>query len=434
MFLLILHIFLLSLAQSQFQPPVSYSTFPCDLSYNTSLYPANVRIEATDLAGNELNTTGVFKKTGTFNGYPVYRKQFLYLDKSEPRMIFPDQDQKKGILRQSAQNIFLNNLGQWELVEDGFLSGHIRQELPCKPRLNTTAPWQFSSKTGVTRQIKLETKPLGLVDYPDFYEITSAPLQIQGFYAQTSAFQSDAPIYKKPGVGNMQNYLFLYKGSWMVAKDPMANSLTYRMYQQSQGSRTPLSSVPWNIVTNDGRIEESPDTKASAVQQARPMSYSIQTTGSAMDKLPSLMGTYKLTNKTKNKNIPIYQEEKTKQYLYQNSDGSWVVGPSLTSSNGILLNQDSKGSPLPSAIVPWRFYSNGWHTDNDLRASAEISPEAKAAAVRLAMSTAFPILAIILIIIIVIAIICCLKRRKATNLHVKNPQEQPATLRKISKL
>ena len=36
--------------------------------------------------------------------------------------------------------------------------------------------------------------------YPDYYEVSGAPLMINGFYAQTSTFSSAAPIYRKPGV------------------------------------------------------------------------------------------------------------------------------------------------------------------------------------------------------------------------------------------
>ena len=98
---------------------------------------------------------------------------------------------------------------------------------------SASSVWRYSSVTGFTMQIRLRIRELEDVTFPDFYQVDSAPLQINGFYARTSTFSSDAPIYRKPGLGNMQNYLFLYKGSWMVAKDPLSNSLTYRMFQQS---------------------------------------------------------------------------------------------------------------------------------------------------------------------------------------------------------
>ena len=420
---------------AQFQPQLPYTAFPCDLSYNTTAYPTYIMVEATDLAGNVLNTTGVFEKTDSVNGYPAYRKPYLYLEKAQPRLLFPDQESSTstGVLRNNAQNIFLNNLGQWELVEDRSLTGHISQELPCTSLLNTTAHWQFSSNTGVTMQIKLNIKPLVQTKYPDFYQISSAPLQLEGFYKKTAAFQSAAPMYKKPGVGNMQNYLFLYKGSWMVARDPMATPLSYRMYQLSQNRRTPDNTGHWMVVTNNGSVEENKMIKTAGIMQMKPLSFTITSTGRALKKVPRLMGQYQLTNITNN-NIPVYQDQATKQYLFQNTEGSWVVATSLTAtSTSTLLSQDSKGSPLPSTTIPWRFYSNGWHTDEYLTAVPEISPETKAARLRLTLSLVFPILAVILAIIIVISIICCFKKKKARDLLVKN-QKQPATLRKISQL
>jgi len=420
---------------SQFRTQLPYTAFPCDLSYNTTAYPSYIMVDATDLAGNNLNTSGVFRKGDNVNGYPTYRKPFLYLERPRPRVLFPDEDQASstGVLRNNAQNIFLNNLGQWEVVYDGDLAGYVSQELPCVALLNTTAHWQFSSNTGVTMMIKLNIKQLDSVRYPDFYQISSAPLQLEGFYKKTAAFQSDAPMYKKPGVGNMQNYLFLYKGSWMIAKDPMASPLSYRMYQQSQNSRTPDNPGTWMVVTNNGSIQEDDNIVTDGVMQMAPLSFTIQTSGRAKKKLPSLMGRYQLTNLTNN-NIPVYQDQNTKQFLFQNTEGSWVVGPSTTATTATtLLSQDSKGSPLPSPAIPWRFYSNGWHTDEYLTVTPEISPETKAARLRLTMSLVIPILAVILVIIIVISIICCFKKKKARDLLVKN-QKQPATLRKISKL
>ena len=38
-----------------------------------SQYPSFVSVHAEDLASNELNITGVFSKSATYNGHPVYR-------------------------------------------------------------------------------------------------------------------------------------------------------------------------------------------------------------------------------------------------------------------------------------------------------------------------------------------------------------------------
>ena len=58
--------------------------------------------------------------------------------------------------------------------------------------------------------------------------------------------------------GSGQNFLFLYRGSWLVAADPLSNSLTYRMFQRSGASRTPDTRADtWHVVNNDGTISQT---------------------------------------------------------------------------------------------------------------------------------------------------------------------------------
>ena len=212
---------------------------------------------------------------------------------------------------------------------------------------SASSVWRYSSVTGFTMQIRLRIRELEDVTFPDFYQVDSAPLQINGFYARTSTFSSDAPIYRKPGLGNMQNYLFLYKGSWMVAKDPLSNSLTYRMFQQSQGSLSPLSSKPWNVVNNDGTIEERSQVRLAPHQQTYPPSFTLTSSGPVRDLLPTLLGHYGLSNISRN-NVPVYHNARAGSYLYQSDDGSWVVSSSVL-EGGEVLSQDSRGAPLPLA-------------------------------------------------------------------------------------
>ena len=80
--------FLFIPSTAQFQRPLPYSALPCDLNYNTTSYSDYLRVKALDLAGSELNTSGVFRKADNYNGYPVYRKEFLYKQILKPRMIF----------------------------------------------------------------------------------------------------------------------------------------------------------------------------------------------------------------------------------------------------------------------------------------------------------------------------------------------------------
>ena len=415
--------------QCQFQP-TSFPQLPCDVNYNSSQYPDFLRVKAEDLASNELNITGVFRRTSSYNGFPVYRKDFLYLDGAHT-MQFPGETRSKGVLRQSGWNIFVSNSGHWSLQEDGFNLGYENTDQICTNLLATSGLWRYSSVTGFTMQIRLNIRENPRQIFPDFYHVDFAPIQINGFYAKTSTFSSDAPIYRKPGVGNMQNFLFLYKGSWMVAKDPLSNSLTYRMFQQSQGSLSPDASKPWNVVSNDGTIEEQSQVIVYQLQQTFPPSYTLTSSGPVRNLLPKVLGYYRLTNITRN-NIPVYQHQQIGYYLYQNDAGSWVVSNSLvTPIDRETLSQDSKGSPLPLADVDWRYYSNGWNTDDSLTAIGEATPETRAAQLRLGLTIGFPVIAAILLVIIILSICCCLRRRKTKRFDEK---PQSATLKKVSKL
>ena len=298
----------------------------------------------------------------------------------------------------------------------------------------SSALWRLSSVTGFSMQIRLRIRELEDVTFPDFFSVDSAPLQINGFYARTSTFSSDAPIYRKPGSGNMQNYLFLYKGSWMVAKDPLSNSLTYRMFQQSQGSLSPLSSNPWNVVNNDGTIEQQPQVRLSAHQQTYPPSFTLTSSGPVRDLLPAVLGRYGLSNISLN-NLPVYHHVQPLLYLYQSDEGSWVVSASLGSGGGEALSQDSRGSPLPRADLDWRYYTQatGWTTDQSLRAIGEATPESRAAALRLGLAIGFPVAAALIILVIIIAICCCLRGKK-TKKFEDEAFPPSATLRKVSKL
>ena len=86
---------------------------------------------------------------------------------------------------------------------------------------------------------------------------------------------------------------------------------------------------------------------------------------------------------------------------------NWIQPWSLTF-------QDSKGSPTPDPMLPWRFYrpGEGWITDSTIKSCSrwtgnsqisikpnllcrlvpEASPEVRAAAIRLAISTLVPII------------------------------------------
>ena len=66
----------------------------------------------------------------------------------------------------------------------------------------------------------------------------------------------DSLVYLQAGSG--QNFLFLYRGSWLVAADPLSNSLTYRMFQRSGAARTPDTCTDtWHVVNNDGTISQT---------------------------------------------------------------------------------------------------------------------------------------------------------------------------------
>ena len=103
---------LLRTSEAQFQA-TSFPQLPCEVGLNTSgSMPRFLMVEAEDLATNILNKSGVFTRVTSFNRMPVYRKEFLYLDGDS--MTFPGEtprsSRSRGVLRQSAWNIFLVRL------------------------------------------------------------------------------------------------------------------------------------------------------------------------------------------------------------------------------------------------------------------------------------------------------------------------------------
>ena len=418
---------LLLSVRAQFQPGL-YEDWPCVASYNISRYPNYLQVQAEDLVGSVINFTGVYKKSSSFNKYPVYRREYLYQDPHHS-MSFPGENRNRGVLRQSALNLFLDNQGRWQLLEDGLVVGYTSQDQACRDLTETSQDWRMSSVEGLSKHIRLNIDKMEDVHYPDFYEISFAPLKLNGFYKKTQPSYSDAPIYKKPGLGSMQNYLFLYKGSWMVAKDPLSQTMSYRMYQDSGASLVPLASLPWHVVNNDGSLGEQSQIRVRGLQQSFPPSYSLVSSGAVRENLPSLLGYYRLTNNTKY-SIPVYENVEHNNFMFQDLDGSWVVSTSL--SAGVkLLSQDSKGSPLPLTDVSWRYHLNGWQTDHTFRAVGEATPETKAAQLRLGLSIGFPIAAAVVLVIIILALCSCLRKRKAKTLE---DNSQTATLRRVSQL
>ena len=109
MFSLLVPMALLRSAEAQFQA-TSFPQLPCDVGLNNSGgQPRFLTVEAEDLASNNLNISGVFRRVTNFNRMPVYRKEFLYLDGDT--MTFPGEtprsSRSRGVLRQSAWNIFM---------------------------------------------------------------------------------------------------------------------------------------------------------------------------------------------------------------------------------------------------------------------------------------------------------------------------------------
>ena len=409
-------------------PPELFEQWPCVGNYNLTRYPNYLMVRAEDLVGNPINLTGVYSKSSSFNKYPVYRREYLYQD-TEHSMTFPGERRSPGVLRQSGLNIFLGNRGRWELQEDGLeAGGYQSQDQACRDLTQTSVDWRMSSVEGLSKQIRLTLTKVEDVQYPDFYEISFAPLKLNGFYKKTQPSYSDAPIYKKPGLGSMQNYLFLYKGSWMVAKDPLSQSMTYRMYQDSGASLVPLPSQPWHVVNNDGSLSAQSQIRVLSHQQTFPPSYTLLSSGAIREHLPSLLGYYRLTNTTRYSH-PVYKNEERGNFMYQDEEGSWVVSPSLSGVK--LLTQDSKGSPLPLVGVTWRFHLNGWQTDETFRAIGEATPETRAEQLRLGLSIGFPVVAVVIIIVVIIALCSCLRKRKDKNFQ---EIDQSATLRRVSKL
>ena len=413
--------------RGQFQPGL-YEDWPCVGSYNISRYPAYLQVTAEDLVGNVINFTGIFSKSSSFNKYPVYRREYLYQDPHHS-MTFPGQTRNQGVLRQSGLNFYMGNQGRWQLKEDGLATGYSSQDQACRDLTETSQDWRMSSVEGLSKHIRLRIERMEDVHYPDFYEISFAPLKLNGFYKQTQPSYSDAPIYKKPGLGSMQNYLFLYKGSWMVARDPLSQTMSYRMYQDSGASLVPLPSQPWHVVQNDGSLGSQAQIRVRGLQQTFPPSYTLASSGAVRENLPSLLGLYRLTNHTKY-SIPVYENLEHHNFLFQDQDGSWVVSTSL--SAGVkLLSQDSKGSPLPLDDVSWRYHLNGWQTDHTFRAIGEATPETRAAQLRLGLSIGFPVVAAVILVIIILALCSCLRKRKAKTLE---DHSQTATLRRVSQL
>ena len=420
---------LLAPVSAQFQPEL-FEQWPCVSSYNMTRYPNHLMVLAEDLVGNMINLTGVYSKSSSYNKRPVYRREYLYQD-TDTTMSFPGERRSPGVLRQSGLNIFLGNRGRWELEEDGLEPGRVgykNQDQACKDLTETSMDWRMSSVEGLSQQIRLKLSRVENVNYPDFYEISFAPLKLNGFYKKTQPSYSDAPIYKKPGLGSMQNYLFLYKGSWMVAKDPLSQSMTYRMYQDSGASLVPLPSQPWHVVNNDGSLGTQSQIRVTSHQQTFPPSYTLVSSGPIRDHLPTLLGYYRLTNTTRY-SLPVYRSQEHENYMYQDEEGSWVVSPSLSGVK--LLTQDSKGSPLPLVGVTWRYHLNGWQTDQTFRAIGEATPETKAAQLRLGLSIGFPLAAAFILIIVIIALCSCLRKRKVKDFE---EIDQTATLRRVSKL
>lgn len=225
----------------------------------------------------------------------------------------------------------------------------------------------------------------------------------------------------------------------MVAKDPLSTSLTYRMFQQSQGSLSPAQSASsralpaeaWFVVNNDGSLDQVTTITVTPVDQTFPPSYTLASTGPVRELNPGVLGYYELTDLIKNK-VPVYSHTNNSYYLYQNDDGYWVVSSSLaTPTNREQLSQDSRGSPLPRTDVAWMYYNNGWVEDTFLIARGEATPETRAAQLRLGLSIGFPVAAAIIVLLLIICICCCLKKRKVKKLE---DPSQSATLKRMSKL
>ena len=358
----------------------------CPTNSNTSLYPAFLRVTTTDLAGSALNLSGVYQRE-VGRVYPSYRLAVLQLAGGGLR--WPGQQGGRGELLQAGLTLSLDSpgSGRWQLREDGAGQGFLSTDQACTHLLATRAHWELVLPSGTTSRIRLTAEPLGLPDFPDFYRITGAPVTIDGWYARTYSFQSHAPIYRKPGEGSSENFLFLYKGSWMVARDPMSSSMTYRMVQLSRGSLAPLPTTAWHVVLPDGSVEASGAVRATPVQQTFPPTYTLSSSGPAASLLPAALGLYTLSNLTRNSRPVFRHSNQTGLELYSNVGGSWVVGGGRE-----LLAQDSRGAPLPLPATQWRYYipgGGGWSTDPSLQAVPGITAQTRAARIRLPHTTLY---------------------------------------------
>ena len=158
-------------------------------------------------------------------------------------------------------------------------------------------------------------------NWPLFYHITGAPLDTVGYYGRTELQMgeagNEAPVYSKPGEGSSKLYLFSYKGSWVVAKDPFAGptSMRYRMFQDSAGSNLPLDSLPWTVKTNSGSLREDAGVTVLPVYPFIPAHFNVESLGVSG---AGVGGRYVLVSNITETSTPVYRQQGGQGlYLFQ---------------------------------------------------------------------------------------------------------------------
>ena len=308
---------LLSPAYMQQCLPSAQSSRPCEFSEEL---PDSLVIEVQDSLGRA-TVGGTYQKVeGCFhNGVPLYSQdRNRRTARQAPRMVFPEA-------RASPASLYLGEGGRWRLGGSQASPAYVAETIACTPLRNSSGLWREEVAGKASSRLVTILLRLSRV-WPLYYHITGAPLDTVGYYGRTElqmgGVGSEAPVYSKPGEGSSKLYLFSYKGSWVVAKDPFAGPTTmqYRMFQDSSGSSLPLDSLPWTVKTNSGGLREDGGVTVLPVYPFIPAHFNVESPGVSG---AGLGGRYVLVSNITETSTPVYRQQGGQGlYLFQVIIGS----------------------------------------------------------------------------------------------------------------
>ena len=308
-------VFLGSLLSPSYQQqclPSAQSSRPCEFSEDL---PESLVLEVQDTLGRATVGGSYQKVQGCFhNGAPLYSQNTIRREaRQAPRMVFPEA-------RPTPASLYLGEGGRWRLGSSQASPAYVAETIACTPLRNSSGLWREevpgkASSRLVTVLVRVART------WPLYYHVTGAPLDTVGYYGRTElqmgGVGSEAPVYSKPGIGSSKLYLFSYKGSWVVAKDPFAGPTTmqYRMFQDSSGSDLPLDSLPWTVKTNSGGLREDAGVNVLPVYPFIPAHFNVESPGVSG---AGVGGRYVLVSNITETSTPVYRQQGGQGlYLFQ---------------------------------------------------------------------------------------------------------------------